>query len=177
MKIALIAVALIVVAIAAILAYAATRPDTIAIQRSVRIKAPPAVVFALIDDLHNWPRWAPQDREDPTMTRSYGGAARGVGAISDWTSKGNAGAGHMMIAKSVAGSEVEVHVDFRKPFTAHNVNTFVLEPDDGGTRVTWSMHGTNVYMMKVMSVFVGPDRLLGPHFDAGLANLKAEAEK
>lgn len=40
----------------------------------------------------------------------------------------------------------------------------------------WSMHGTNVYMMKVMSVFVSPDRMIGGHFETGLANLKAAAE-
>jgi uncharacterized protein YndB with AHSA1/START domain len=176
MKIVLICVALFALAAGLILALAAMKPDRISVQRSVVIAAPPAAVFALIDDLHNWPRWAPQDREDATMTRALSGAPAGVGAVSDWTSRGNAGAGRMEIVKSVPDSEVVVQVAFRKPFVAHNRNDFQLAPEGGGRRLTWSIQGTNAYMMKVMSVFVSPDRLIGPHFEQGLANLKAVAE-
>ena len=38
------------------------------------------------------------------------------------------------------------------------------------------MQGTNVFMAKVMSVFVNMDRMLGAHFEAGLRDLKAAAE-
>jgi uncharacterized protein YndB with AHSA1/START domain len=176
MKIALIAAAVIIVVIAAILAIAATKPDTIDVQRSVTIKAAPAVVFALINDFHNWPRWARQDRDDATMTRVYSGASSGTGAVSDWTSHGNAGAGRMTIVSSTPDGQVDVHVDFRTPFVAHNINHFSIESEGGDTRVTWSMHGTNIYLMKVMSVFANPDRMMGKHFMAGLSNLKAAAE-
>jgi hypothetical protein len=176
MRFALIAGVVIVLVIVIALAYAATKPDTISIQRSAAINASPAVVFGLIDDLHNWPRWAPQDREDPTMKRTYSGATRGTGAVSDWTSSGTAGTGRATIVTSVPDGEIEVHVDFRKPFVAHNINTFILGPDGDGTRVTWSMRGTNVYLMKVVSLVASPDRMLGQHFETGLSNLKAAAE-
>jgi len=39
------------------------------------------------------------------------------------------------------------------------------------------MQGTNVYAMKVMSIFLNMDRFMGKHFEAGLANLKAAAER
>ena len=39
------------------------------------------------------------------------------------------------------------------------------------------MQGTNVYMMKVMSIFTNMDHFMGKHFEAGLTNLKAAAEK
>jgi hypothetical protein len=68
-------------------------------------------------------------------------------------------------------------VDFVKPFEAHNLNQFTLEPDGTSTKVTWTMQGTNVYMTKVMSVFVNVDRLMGKHFETGLSDLKAIAEK
>lgn len=177
MKIALVAVGVIVVVIATILASAAAKPDTIDVQRSVTIKAAPAVVFALINDFHNWPRWAPQDRDNATMTRVYSGASSGTGAMSDWTSHGNAGAGRMTIVSSTPDGQVDVQVDFRTPFAAHNINHFSIQADGGDTRVTWSMHGTNVYLMKVMSVFANPDRMMGKHFMAGLSNLKAAAER
>jgi len=39
------------------------------------------------------------------------------------------------------------------------------------------MRGTNVYLMKVMSVFMNMDRMMGKHFEAGLENLKRAAEE
>ncbi len=90
-------IVVIVVLLAAILLFAATKPDTFRIQRSLVIQAPPEKIFPLINDLHNWPQWAPQDREDSTMKRTFSGAESGVGAMSDWSGTGQTGAGHMAI--------------------------------------------------------------------------------
>ena len=168
---------IIAVTLAAVLLYATTRPDTLRITRSTVIRASPETIFALINDFHYWVKWAPQDREDPTMTRSYGGAASGVGATSDWEGTGSAGKGRMSITESLASSKISVTVDFAKPFKAHNVNQFTLEPAGSSTKVIWTMEGTNVYITKVMSVFVNMDRMMGKHFEAGLDNLKMTAEK
>jgi hypothetical protein len=165
------------IAVAAVLIYAATRPDTLRITRSTVIRASPETIFALIDDFHSWVKWAPQDREDPTMARSYSGAASGVGAISDWEGAGSAGKGRMSITESLASSKISVKVDFIKPFAAHNLNQFTLEPVGSSTKVTWTMEGTNVYLTKVMGMFVNMDRLMGNHFEAGLENLRMIAEK
>jgi carbon monoxide dehydrogenase subunit G len=165
------------VVIAAGLVFAATKPNTLRITRSTVIKAPPETIFALINDFHNWVRWAPQDKEDRTMVRTYTGPTSGVGAISAWESRGRAGKGRMSIAESVAPTNVSVNVDFVKPFEAHNVNQFTLEPAGTSTKLTWAMDGTNVYLAKVMSVFVNMDRVMGTHFEAGLDNIRVIAEK
>jgi len=65
----------VIVAVAAVLLFAATKPSTFHVSRSVTIAAPPEKVYALVADFHNWPRWAPQDRDDTTMQRTYSGAA------------------------------------------------------------------------------------------------------
>ena len=157
-------VVIIAVAIAAILAFvvifAATRPNTFRVQRSLTIDAAPERIFPLIDDFHNWARWAPQDKEDPSMKRTYSGAAFGTGAVSDWESSGNAGKGRMSIIESTPPARVVVKVDFVKPFTAHNLNEFVLESGPA-TKVTWTMQGSNLYVMKLMSTFVNMDRVMG----------------
>lgn len=106
------------VAIIGILVFAATKPNTFRIQRSITINAPPERVFALIDDFHQWPRWAPQDREDATMRRSYGLQSSGVGAVSQWTSNGSAGAGEMAITAATPDSRIDITVDWTKPFKA-----------------------------------------------------------
>jgi uncharacterized protein YndB with AHSA1/START domain len=157
--------------------YVRSRPAGISVSRSLSIQAPPERVFALIEDLHAWPQWAPQDRSDATLQRSYSGAARGVGAQSDWTSRGSGGSGHMVVTAARAPHEVVVQVDFRRPFVAHNLNTFTLEPAGRDTRLTWSMQGSNPLLLRLISLFSSPDRMLGRHFEAGLANLAALAEQ
>src|SRR5271156_3716995 len=89
------------VVIAAVLLFATTRPNSILIRHSIVIKAKPEKVFPLLNDFHNWPLWASQDKDDPTMTRTYSGPASGTGAVSDWTSKGDAGSGEMTITASL----------------------------------------------------------------------------
>jgi len=170
-------VGILVVLAVILLVMAATRPSTVQVQRSALIGAPPERVFALINDFHEWPRWAPQDREDPAMRRTYSGADRGAGAVSDWQGKGSSGRGQMTISESVPVTRIVVKTDFTKPFEAHNVNEFVLERSADSTKVTWTMRGTNLYAMKLMGLFVNMDRLMGKHFESGLENLKQVAER
>jgi hypothetical protein len=165
------------VLVAAVLLFAATKPGTFRVQRSIEIHAPPEKIFALVNDFHEWPKWAPQDKEDPSMQRNYGGAESGVGAFSDWSSRGSAGAGRMAITGSLPAKSVTVQVDFTKPFEAHNRNEFALQTGATSTNVTWSMEGTNLYVMKLMSVFTNMDKIAGKHFEDGLANLKSVAER
>jgi Polyketide cyclase / dehydrase and lipid transport len=180
---------IVALALLAVLGFAATKPKTIHLQRSIVIHAPAQKIFALIDDFHNWKAWAPGDKDDPAMQRTYSGPASGPGATSDWRGSGSTGAGRMAITESAPSSRVTVTVDFARPFVAHNVNVFTLEAPSttggaaGGpgsaesTNVTWSFDGTNVFLLKVMSVFMNMDRFMGTHFERGLANLKAAAEK
>jgi hypothetical protein len=179
LKIIIICAVAIVAALAFVAIFAATRPDTFRVERSVTIDAAPEKIFPFIDDFHNWPGWAPQDKEDSSMKRTYSGAAFGTGAASDWVSSGSAGKGRMSIIESAPPTRVVIKVDFVKPFAAHNVNEFILDPisEPGpATKVTWSMQGSNLYVMKIMSTFVNMDRVMGKHFETGLNHLKSAVE-
>jgi uncharacterized protein YndB with AHSA1/START domain len=173
----------VLILVLAVLALAAMKPGRRLLGRSIVIAAPAEKIFPLIDDFHNWSAWAPGDKDDPTMQRTYSGAPAGVGAASDWKGAGSTGAGRMAITDAAPNARVVVAVDFARPFVAHNINTFTLEPAPGSsasspsTQVTWIFDGSNVYMMKVMSVFMNMDHFMGKHFEDGLANLKAAAEK
>ena len=59
----------------------------------------------------------------------------------------------------------------------HNIIVFTLEPKGDATNVTWAMQGPAPFLSKVMQVFVSMDSMVGKDFEAGLANLKAAAEK
>jgi len=167
----------IVVAIAGVLIFAATKPDTFAVQRSTSIKAPPDRIFTLINDFKRWDAWSPWEKKDPAMKRSYGPTTSGKGAHYAWEGNNDVGQGSMDITESVPPSKVALKLDFVKPFEGHNVVEFTLVPRGGSTDVTWSMSGPAPFMSKVMQVFVNMDRMIGKDFEAGLASLKAAAEK
>jgi uncharacterized protein YndB with AHSA1/START domain len=170
-------IVVVVVLIAAVLVLAAMKPNTFHLERSITIKAPPEKIFALIDDFRNWSAWEPQDKGDAGIQRTYSGRAAGMGAMSEWQGSGSTGKGRMLITESVPNSRVSVAVDFVKPFQAHNINVFTLQPAGDSTNVTWDFEGTNVFVLKLMSVFVSMDRIMGDHFETGLENLKTAAER
>ena len=58
-----------------------------------------------------------------------------------------------------------------------DLSIFALLTQDGITNVTWAMQGPVPYLAKIMHVFINMDNMVGKDFEAGLANLKAAAEK
>ena len=52
---------------------AAVRPAEFHIARTATIAAPPAVVFAQVNDLHQWEAWSPYQKLDPAMRQTYAG--------------------------------------------------------------------------------------------------------
>ena len=167
-----------VVIIAAILIFAATKPDTFKVERTASIKAAPEKIFPLINNMHNWASWSPWEKLDPAMKKTFSGPDSGVGAVYAWEGNSKAGAGSMEITDAPAPSKVTMKLDFVKPFVGHNIAEFTLTPDGGeGTTVTWSMSGPSPYMMKVIGIFCNMDKLIGKDFETGLANLRALSEK
>jgi hypothetical protein len=167
----------IVVLIAAILAYAATRPNNFRVQRSTTIQAAPEKIFPLIVDFHNWTSWSPWEKKDPALKRTYSGAPSGKGAVYAWEGNKNVGSGRMEITDAPAPSKVTIKLDFIKPFEGHNIAEFTLQPAGGATNVNWEMNGHMAFVMKVFGIFVNMDKMIGNDFEAGLANLKTVAEK
>ena len=170
-------VAVIVVVVAGILIYAATRPDTFRVQRSVTIKAPPDKIYTLINDLRLWSAWSPYEKKDPAMKRTFSGSPSGKGAVYEWDGDKNVGKGRMEITDTAPPSKVVIKLDFIKPFEGHNTAEFTMEPKGDSTVVTWAMYGPAAFMMKVMGIFMNMDNMIGNDFAVGLANLKAVAEK
>jgi len=165
------------VVIAGVLLFASTRPDSFSVQRTATIHAPPDKVFALVNDFHRWSEWSPWEKLDPEMKRSFGGPAAGVGATYAWTGNSKVGEGRMEILKAAPASQLEIQLDFIKPFEGHNIAEFTLTPQGENTQVLWVMHGPAPFVSKLMGVFVSMDSMIGKDFEAGLANMKATAEK
>ena len=165
-----------VIAIGSVLGFAATKPSTFRVERTQKIKAPPAKIFPLIDDFHNWTEWSPYEKLDAKIKKTYSGAPSGKGAIYNWTGNRKAGEGRMEIVDAAQSSRVVIKLDFLKPFEGHNTAEFTLEPNGESTDVSWAVHGPQPFGLKVMTTFFSMDRLMGKEFEAGLASMKAVAE-
>lgn len=172
----IIAVA-IVVLIAGVLILAATRPDTFSVQRTTSIKASPEKIFALIDDLHRFNTWNPYARKDPGMKLSYSGAASGKGAKFSFDGNRNVGQGSIEITDASPPHEVSMELHMTAPLETRNAIEFTLDPRGDVTSVTWAMHGPVSFPAKIIHLFFDMDRMVGGDFEAGLASLKAEAER
>ena len=174
--IAVIAVIL-AIAVAIVLILAATKPNTLRVQRAISIKAPAERIFPLISDFQQWRSWSPYEEKDPAMKRTYSGAERGKGAVYAWDGDKNVGSGRMEILEAAAPQKIVIKLDFFKPFEGHNTAEFTMLPQGDGTHVTWLMHGPANFMSRLIQVFMNLDRMIGRDFEAGLANLKTLTEK
>lgn len=165
------------VAVAGVLAYATTRPDTFRVERTITIQAPPEKIIPFLEDFHQWPAWSPFEKLDPAMKRTLSGSEKGKGAVYQWDGNRKAGSGRMEVLEVVPASKVSIQLEFTKPFESKNLAEFDLANKGGATSVTWSMSGPQTYVTKVMCIFVSMDSMVGGDFETGLANLKAVAER
>lgn len=177
METALIIIGIVVGIIVLMLAYASTKPNAFQIQRSATMNAPPEKIFALINDFHQWPIWSPWEKIDPNMKRTHSGASTGLGAIYEWEGNKQVGQGRMEITESTPSSKIVIKLDFIKPFESHNTTIFALDEHGASTNVSWTMHGQQPFMFKVMTTyFFSMDKLVGKDFEKGLAQMKTAAE-
>ena len=127
---------LLVLLVAGSVAYVAMQPSEFRIERTVTIAAPPATVFAHVEDLHKWEAWSPWAKLDPKAKMAYEGTPAGKGAAFTWSGNDEVGEGRMTIVESQSPELVDIKVDFTKPFEGTNSSTFNFKPAGDGTAVT-----------------------------------------
>ena len=69
------------------------RPADFRISRSATMAAPPADVFAQVNDFHKWDNWSPWAKLDPNCKNTFEGAQAGVGAGFHWSGNSRVGEG------------------------------------------------------------------------------------
>ena len=168
---------IVAVALAGLLLFAATRADDLRVERKLVIAAPPERLYPLINDLHNFNRWNPYLAKDLALKGSYEGPNAGPGAKYSWKGNKDVGTGSMEIKSNTEPKLVVMRLLFVEPFAGDNVLEFGLKPaGDGRTEVSWTMHGPQAYVSKLMGVFISMDKMIGADFETGLANLRKVAE-
>jgi hypothetical protein len=158
------------------LVLAAFKPDTFQVQRSATIKAAPGKVHGLINDMRVFNTWNPYNLKDPNIRGEYRGPQAGPGAEYHFAGNKDVGRGSIGIIDTTP-SRVTMKLDMIEPFEGHNTVQFLLEPKGDTTEVTWAMRGPSPYIAKLVGLFMNMDAMIGRDFEAGLANLKAKAEK
>ena len=169
----LIVLALIVVVLAIVIAI---QPADFRITRTTTIAAPPAAVFAQVNDFHRWEAWSPWARLDPAMKTTYEGPAQGSGSIYTWMGNNEVGQGKMTITESHPTDLIRIKLEFLKPIAATNTTEFTFQPEGSQTLVNWTMTGANNFMGKAFNLFMNMDKMVGGDFEKGLGQLKAVVE-
>ena len=173
LKTVLIILAVIVVAFVVVVA---VQPSDFRVARSATIDAPPDVVFSHVNDLHKWQAWSPWAKLDPQCKFTFDGPASGRDAVFGWSGNNEVGEGKMTIVESRPNALVRIRLDFVKPFAATNMANFTFAPAGAGTSVTWAMTGERNFLFKAVGLFMDCDKMVGPQFEKGLAQLKSVSE-
>jgi hypothetical protein len=169
------AVVIIALFVGVVLAVAAAKPDTFRVQRTARIEAAPEKIFPLISDLRSHLAWSPFEK-DPAMKRTFVEPTDGRGATYEWEGNRKVGAGRIQVMTVSAPFLVTMELMMFRPFKAHNLVEFTVEPKGDATNVSWAMQGRQPFMAKVMGTLINCDNMVGREFETGLAKLKALAE-
>ncbi|MDB5337903.1 MAG: hypothetical protein JWN70_3522 [Planctomycetaceae bacterium] len=155
----------------------AAQPSEFRITRSTKISAPPDIVFAQVDDFHNWEGWSPWAKLDPAAKNTFEGPAAGKGAIFKWSGNDKVGEGQMTLTDSQPNDKILIKLEFKRPFEDTSTTEFTFKPEGDQTTVTWSMFGQQNFMEKAICMFMNMDKMLGADFEKGLAQLKKVSEE
>jgi len=150
-------------------------PATAHVERSVVIKAPPAMVFTVLNGFRQFDRWSPWADIDPNDVTTYEGPESGVGAKMSWAGNAEVGTGSQEILESTPYSQVKLRLtfgDFAGDFQAN----YTLSPEGEDTKVTWGFDAD--YGNNIVGRYFGlmSDSMLGPDYERGLGRLKQFVE-
>ena len=171
-RILMVVAALVVVLLVVI----AMQPSKYHVERTAKMAAAPAAVFAQVNDFHNWDAWSPWAKIDPAAKITFEGPAAGKGAMFSWDGNDDVGAGKMTILDSHAPESIHIQLDFLKPFACTAATQFAFKADGAETSVTWSMDGDNNFMGKAFGLFCNMDKMIGADYEKGLASMKSIVE-
>lgn len=168
---------------AALIGVAFVLPSSAHVERSITIERPPSVVFAVLNSYRRFNDWSPWAGKDPNAHYTFTGPASGVGAKESWQGDPKTvGSGSQEIVASKTGESVKVALDFGDMGKA--AAEFQLTAAGKGTKVTWSLDTQAPLALdgklpwnavgRYMGLFM--DRMVGPDYESGLANLKKLVE-
>jgi hypothetical protein len=154
-------------------------PSSSHVESTIIINASTASVFKEASSFKNTEAWSPLSKMDPEASYTFEGPERGTGARLKWDGP-SLGKGYQEIIETVENTSI------KNRFVVEGspgifLSEMVLEPVDGGTKVTWKFDSdysqTTVMsgsLQKVMEMFFSPT--IQEHCNDGLLDLKRVVE-
>jgi uncharacterized protein YndB with AHSA1/START domain len=154
-----------------VIAVALLQSPDFRVERSLVIAAPAEKLFPYLDNHKKFNEWSPWAKMDPEAKNTYTGPESGVGAVASWDGK-KVGKGSATITDWKINERIVERMDWKEPMEGSSTVEFAFKPDGDKTKVTWVMYGKNEGVMaKVMSLFMSAERMCGPEFEKGLADV------
>ncbi len=152
-------------------------PGTTHVERTIDINAPSSTVYNQVNELKNWVNWSPWAKIDPNTVWKYSEpSSSGIGAYYTWSSSNNnVGNGKMTILDTKPNEHVRYKLEF-EGMGESLVSFNLTAKDSSNTKVAWTLDKDNG--LNPISRWLGilMDKMMGPDYEKGLANLKAYCE-
>lgn len=159
-----------------ILILAATKPDTVHVERSLVMRGTPAQVFPYANDFLKFTTWIPWTELDLQQIMEFSEPASGVGAWYTWAGNDEVGTGRMELL-SAEPTKVVHQLEFIEPFASVAESAVTMQAIGADqVEVTWSYTQDADFGTKLMTVFMDMDAMLGPDFERGLERLQLLVE-
>jgi effector-binding domain-containing protein len=145
------------------------------VERSVVVNQPVDVVKkALTDHKFFHDKWSPWTEKDPAAVTNYIGNPGEIGHAMTWSSKvEEVGQGTLAIV-AMNGDSIIEDLSFEGMGTSKAY--YIVTAKDGGSNVTWGMDMKIGFFFRPIMMFMNMDKMIGPDYEKGLANLKKAME-
>ena len=147
---------------------------TYRVERTATINAPAAKIYPLIAAPKAWPQWTVWNRREPDLKMAFSGAESGKGAKWEW--EGKDGKGIMQFTEAEPDRAIRYRLEFPE-MSMTSTGALTLTPSGNATRISWTNEGDMGWNLLGRWFVPFMDNMMGPDFEAGLANLKVLAEK
>jgi len=156
-------------------------PKDIHVERSVRIEAPAATAFTLLNGYSTFNQWSPWADRDPEASYTYSGPKFGPGSAMSWQGNEQVGSGSQEIMESSPYEMIRTQLDFG-PQGSADAYFQIRSTAENTVDLTWGFD-TDVtrgqsYIKGLIGRYFGLmfDRWIGADYERGLSAFKSFAE-
>jgi len=143
------------------------------VERAATINAPASAVQATLTDYSVFSKWSPWSEKDPNMKITLEGEAGKPGHKYYWEGNKEVGKGSMTF-NGMSGDSVLQTLSFDG--MGDSKVYMITKEENGATNLTWGMYSKTPFLGRAFMMFMNMDKMMGPDFEKGLANLKTLVE-
>lgn len=150
-------------------------PSQFDVAHSIEIEGSQEDVYSYLVNLESWPEWNPWLAIDPETKVTFSGIPGIVGSAIEWDGE-KTGKGRLLLVNLQEPEHIDTQLIFHEPRTFTANGYLQISPEvHSKTTVTWGFKGTLRFpIQRFQGIFL--ERMLNPHLEMGLRNLKNTIE-